>query len=389
MSGRWDGLTDDQRVLADLVAEPSVSGTERAAAEVFVRHAAALGLDAEIDEAGNAIGHRGASVAEAADRGVHIVLLGHIDTVPGEIPVRLEGGVLHGRGSVDAKGPLAAMLCAAARAEIPDGVRLTVAGAVGEETTGSPGARLLVGQYRPDACIIGEPSGWDGVTLGYKGRLIARATASGPGAHSASGEASASDLVFAWWRSVLGALDQRNAGAAGAFDAVQATIQRLSSDSDGLASTATLEGGFRLPVGVDPDDLASELRAIAPDEITIRCLGAEVAYETGRNDPVVRALSGAIREHGARPRPKRKTGTADLNVVAPVWRCPIAAYGPGDSSLDHTPEERLPLAEFDRAVAVLTTAIASLAHELLAARAAQNPAPTQPAALAEAGKADQ
>lgn len=389
MSGRWDGLTDDQRALAELVATPSVSGTERAAAGVFVRHAAALGLDAEIDEAGNAIGHRGASATDAAARGVHIVLLGHIDTAPGEIPVRVEDGVLHGRGSVDAKGPLAAMLCAAARAEIPDGVRLTVAGAVGEETTGSLGARFLVGQYRPDACIIGEPSGWDGVTLGYKGRLIARATASVPGAHSASGEASASDLVFAWWRAVLGATDRRNAGAAGAFDAVQATIQRLTSDSDGLASTATLEGGFRLPVGVDPDDLAAELRALAPDEITIRFLGAEVAHETDRNDPVVRALSGAIREQGARPRPKRKTGTADLNVVAPVWRCPIAAYGPGDSSLDHTPGERLPLAEFDRAVAVLTSAIGSLAHELLEARAARDPAATQPAALAEAGKADQ
>ena len=45
-----------------------------------------------------------------------IVLLGHIDTVPGEIPVRVEDGVLHGRGSVDAKGPLATFVAAAAEA---------------------------------------------------------------------------------------------------------------------------------------------------------------------------------------------------------------------------------------------------------------------------------
>ena len=37
-----------------------------------------------------------------------IVLLGHMDTVPGDIPIRREGDVLYGRGSVDAKGPLAA-----------------------------------------------------------------------------------------------------------------------------------------------------------------------------------------------------------------------------------------------------------------------------------------
>jgi LysW-gamma-L-lysine carboxypeptidase len=43
-----------------------------------------------------------------------------------------------------------------------------------------------------------------------------------------------------------------------------------------------------------------------------------------------------------------------VNLYAEAWDCPTASYGPGDSSLDHTPDERLSLAEFDRAVAVLT-----------------------------------
>ena len=81
-------LTPDQRVLVDLVSTPSVSGEERAAAGVFVRHGAALGMAAEIDEAGNALAHRG-----PADAPVHIMLLGHIDTVPGDIPVRIADGV--------------------------------------------------------------------------------------------------------------------------------------------------------------------------------------------------------------------------------------------------------------------------------------------------------
>ncbi|MCX6020116.1 MAG: acetyl-lysine deacetylase, partial [Chloroflexi bacterium] len=33
--------------------------------------------------------------------------------------------------------------------------------------------------------------------------------------------------------------------------------------------------------------------------------------------------------------------------------CPIVAYGPGDSALDHTPHEHVPIAEFERAVRVL------------------------------------
>ena len=48
-----------------------------------------------------------------------------------------------------------------------------------------------------------------------------------------------------------------------------------------------------------------------------------------------------------------KTGTSDMNVVAPIWKCPIVAYGPGDSSLDHTPNEHLQLDEYWKAVNVL------------------------------------
>ena len=42
-----------------------------------------------------------------------------------------------------------------------------------------------------------------------------------------------------------------------------------------------------------------------------------------------------------------------MNVVGPTWRCPIVAYGPGDSSLDHTPGEHVVLDEWRRGVAVL------------------------------------
>jgi LysW-gamma-L-lysine carboxypeptidase len=53
-----------------------------------------------------------------------------------------------------------------------------------------------------------------------------------------------------------------------------------------------------------------------------------------------------------------KTGTADMNVVAPHWpQTPIVAYGPGDSSLDHTPHEHIDLTEYLRAIEVLTATL--------------------------------
>ena len=141
-------LSPESRFLHDLVAIPSVSGNEGPAAQHFADFAASLGFDSEVDEAGNALAARGPGLSQAH---THIVLLGHIDTVSGDIPVRIEQGVLHGRGSVDAKGPLCAMLWGAHRATLPKCVRVTVCAAVGEETAGSPGARALVTRFTPDA----------------------------------------------------------------------------------------------------------------------------------------------------------------------------------------------------------------------------------------------
>jgi LysW-gamma-L-lysine carboxypeptidase len=95
-------------------------------------------------------------------------LLGHIDTVPGEIPVRVVDGVLYGRGAVDAKGPLACFTDAVAKVGAKEGWQLVVIGAV-EEERDSEGVRFVVNQYKPDFAIIGEPNQWDRVALGYKG----------------------------------------------------------------------------------------------------------------------------------------------------------------------------------------------------------------------------
>ena len=69
----------------------------------------------------------------------------------------------------------------------------------------------------------------------------------------------------------------------------------------------------------------------------------------------------AIRAMDAEPRFVVKTGTSDMNIVGPAWpEMPIIAYGPGDSSLDHTPSEHLSLTEYHGAIAVLTEVLGTL-----------------------------
>jgi len=356
------GPSDEEAIefLRELVASPSASGREAAAAELFARTAASWGLDASIDEVGNAVATRGGPGLKK-----EVVLLGHIDTVPGEIPVRIENGVLHGRGSVDAKGPLAAMLAAAARARLP-AVRVRVVAAVGEETPHSPGARFIAPRLRPDACIIGEPSRADGVTLGYKGRLVMTAAVRSECVHSAGPRGSPADAVLGFWRACEERCAALNNGRVGAFEVVQSTVQSMASSGDGLSAEATLVCGFRLPRWITPMELESQVSEIAGGwpGISVRFRGHETAHVSDRNDPVARALSGAIRAEGVRPHPKLKTGTSDMNVVAPLWRCPIAAYGPGDSALDHTAHEHLSLDEYVRSIRVLSTALVMIAAEL-------------------------
>ena len=81
------------------------------------------------------------------------------------------------------------------------------------------------------------------------------------------------------------------------------------------------------------------------------------AWECEKNTRLVRAFLSGIRSQGGEPRFVYKMGTADLNIVAPVWKCPSIVFGPGDSSLDHTPNEHISLEEYGKAVQVLREAL--------------------------------
>ena len=75
---------------------------------------------------------------------------------------------------------------------------------------------------------------------------------------------------------------------------------------------------------------------------------------------MVRAALAAIRAEGGTPRFVVKTGTSDMNIVAPEWGCPSVAYGPGDSSLDHTPDEHISLVDFQRSIVILRSILEQL-----------------------------
>jgi LysW-gamma-L-lysine carboxypeptidase len=346
-------------LLRSLLEIPSLSGQEAAASAFLVDWMAQRGLHSFVDAAGNAVGILDGGPAADGSPPQDIVLLGHIDTVGGDVPVGIEDGKLYGRGAVDAKGPLAAFAVAAAQLGPQPGWRIAVVGAVEEEAATSKGARYAAAQYRPAFCIIGEPSGWDRVTLGYKGRLLAYATVQRPAAHTARAEASVCELAVDFWNRVRARVAQINAGREKLWDQVLPSLRSFNSGGDGLQESAAMMLGFRLPPDLGPDALAVELRALAQG-VDLRFDGAEHAFQGDKNNALVRAFLAAIRSQGQQPGFVLKTGTSDMNVVGPIWQCPIVAYGPGDSSLDHTPNEHVVIAEWQHAVAVLAQVLQRL-----------------------------
>ena len=342
------------RLLEELVRTASPSHMESAAAALLVERMRALGFRAYVDAVGNAIGVIGDGVRKVA-------LVGHIDTVPGDLPVFVRDGTLYGRGTVDAKGPLVAFVAAASRAAAanPD-LCVTVVGCVQEEAASSAGARHLATTMKaPDFLVVGEPSAWDGVTLGYKGYLRARLALEDSVAHTAHDVRTVPARACGLWAGIEAAASEFDRGRERAFDRLLAALLDMRCTNDGQLARAELDLSLRLPPDLPPDAALTWLKRQAP-EASVSVQGALPAWSGPRTTDLHRFFARAIARNGGRARFQQKTGTADLNILAPAWECPALAYGPGDAALDHTPHEHMPLDEFGRGIAVLTDALISL-----------------------------
>ncbi len=411
-----EGVTPEQSaevaLLYHMLTIPSLSRQEGALARYLAGQARAMGLDAHVDEVGNMIasalppGYDAMKNVTEHDRPCHserseeseapgseilrcaqndmaslpalvdkvqndnnelqpIVLLGHMDTVPGNIPVEIRDGALYGRGAVDAKGPLAAFLCAAARLVQSGEITrpIVVIGAVEEEAATSRGARAVVDRYRPAACIIGEPSGSRAITIGYKGRLLVEYHVTRPLAHTAGQQRSSCEIATAFWQRVSSHAARWNEqhASGSAFAALMPSLRNINSSQDGLAEQARLLVGYRLPPDYDIAALREQLQDWAQeDDARITFTGEERAFQSTRTTPLARAFLKAIRATGEQPTFKQKTGTSDMNVVGPVWGQNIVAYGPGDFSLDHTPNEHIRIAEYLHGIDVLERVLRGL-----------------------------
>jgi acetylornithine deacetylase len=341
--------------------------------ELLVGTLTDAGYDPSVDDAGNVIATRGPS-SDKADRDTpHYLLNTHIDTVPPHVEFRREADTIHGRGSCDAKGPLAAMLAAFDRAEPADG-RLTLAITPDEETDSTGAAALVAdddGPFStpPDGVIVGEPTGLD-VCNSARGRFEGEVILRGESAHAAESATSGHNAVSA---------------AAPVIDAMEtfdAMVDTPAHDvlGDPLLTPTRIEGGEaanQVPAecritydrrSVPPETstffrnaLADHLETAVPPGIDVsvslvdRAAPFLEAFETPADDPLVETL--AAREETA-VRPFGAATEASLFAA----HAPTVVFGPGDLADDdgpvaHADREYVRVSDVERAGEQLTGAL--------------------------------
>jgi acetylornithine deacetylase len=332
---------------------------------LLVETLAAHGVEARVDDAGNTLAARGTGAP-------HVAFNTHIDTVTPHVPFERDGAVIRGRGSCDAKGPLAAMVDAFLAADPPG--RLTLAVTPDEETHSTGAAALDVGA---DCYVVGEPTGLD-VCNAAKGRFEGTVTLSGTNAHAA--EPATGVNAVAALESALEAVRT--------FDETDAAPP-IHGDLGAPTLTPTVvEGGAatnQVPAACDlvldrrsvppetatgfRDALAAHLRAAVPDPVGVSFALTDretpflEAFETPADHPLVGALADAAARtsegRGGAVRPF--TAATEASYFAPA---PTVIFGPGrladdEGAVAHADREYVRVGEVRRAATALRRAVES------------------------------
>lgn len=334
-----------RQLYCKMVQIPSASGHERRLASYLANELKKKSFTVEIDQVGNLVARIGRGEKK-------LMLLGHLDTVPGYIPLAIEGDCIRGKGCVDAKGPLAVFIESASNFGNSDKIEIIIVGTVGEESATAHGGIYIRDHHSADAVIIGEPSNTTGIILGYNGLLKITITSKIPSAHSASRDyVSAADRVSTVVHDLRACLD--------GIGIKSVSLRKINSWYEDYNECSEAILNIRLRPGCNLYSLQKyldEYRKGHPDvEITI--LRSSPGALNKKTSVVANSLCRAIRQNGRRPIFVSKSGTSDMNTLAVTWASPMVAYGPGDGALDHTPNEHLFFSEFDASCQILTCAI--------------------------------
>ncbi|HUE69001.1 MAG TPA: M20 family metallopeptidase [Candidatus Acidoferrum sp.] len=363
------GLMEARGILERLVRIPSETGQEGAAAEALAGWCRDAGLGVQLQQVQP--GRPNVLATWRGGRGPHLLLIGHIDTVPvGEGWSRdahgatVDHGRLYGRGACDMKGGLAAMLGAIEalrkRGQQPPG-DVTFAAVVGEEED-SAGTRALVQKgIKADHAVLAEPTSMQ-LVLANRGLLNYRIVVKGKSVHAAA-PGLGHNAVTAAARIVV---------------ELEATGEELARHDHPVfgppsLTVGTMHGGTRpyvvpdrceievdrrLNPGETKEQVVKELEdAIARVQRTLPWLEANVEpgpdyipFEIPADHELVRAMTMAMHAAGLAPHTASWRAASDAGFLVHGAGIPCVLFGPGDVEQSaHRPDEWIDLEDLDAA----------------------------------------
>ena len=314
--------------------------------------------------------------------GPTVVFCSHLDVVPAgdrdgwardPYGAEIEDGRMFGRGSSDAKGPIAAALEAVAVLRAvgfePAGT-LELALVADEESGGFKGADFIVSQkiVQPDVAIVGEPSALR-IVRAQRGIAWSRITTRGVAAHGSAPERGVN--AIAHMAAIIAALPE--------------TLPDISHEVVGAPTlgVGTIHGGDK--VNMIPGRCVAELdRRTIPGETEAEVLaqfeGAiEIArkshpdidalpeivswgspFELRADAELVTTVAGAVRDAtGKEPEQIGFRGTSDARFLAEAG-ADVLVFGPGEIELAHTVRESIDLAQLESGALCYALAFARL-----------------------------
>ncbi len=314
-----------------------------------------------IDSVGNVIATKGNGTPR-------ILLCGHMDTVPGQIPVRIDSGFLFGRGASDAKAPLISMLLACS--EFKQRGTIIFAGVVDEEGNATGIKELVKNNLSIDYAIFGEPSGINRITISYKGRIALKLTCDVlDSAHASAPWLSKNSIeeVFEVWKLLRAEISAKYDKTDNKSKSVSLSLTEISGGSSHNVTPqkckVTID--IRVPNGVKCLEILnhldtsirniSEMRKV---KITYRIEDMTEAFEADHSSPLVRALSLSILDVcKVRSVLLRKTGTGDMNVLGNSLNIPVVTYGPGEPHVSHSKDEKVEIQSYLTSIEIYNRAL--------------------------------
>ena len=360
---------------SDLIRIPSLSGKEREVAKRLWDEMEALGFEQmKVDEVGNVMG-----VIPGEGQAPPIMFNCHLDVVAegdhsewdyAPLGGDISGGFLHGRGSMDIKGPLALQTHVAASMRGQSRGDLIVAHTVFEECGGWGMEHLMESKIiEPALVIIGEATNGD-ICIGHRGRAEIEITVTGLASHASAPERARNPIdllpgVVAGIEDVKG--NQEIDPVLGVSTVVATSLEVLPESRNVIPDRMTVVLDWRILPQMDQEQMVRQVLDAITRQVGCDLDGFDIkvatAIETQTSytgvkrerdsftpgflmnprDPLVRAAASAVGKRG-------KEGPADIRPWAfatdggwtrGVFGIPTLGFAAGEESFAHTNTERL------------------------------------------------